>query len=531
MVYSEEHRPNRYRKLGIGIVLVTVLVLGTAWFSANYSFISRLIIENQETTTTTAATTTIPYSTQTQLNVSTQLLQNQTESKAIEIHRNAWLDIINSSQNDPFIKYSFYTSRTLSVKYPEVYLRADHIKAQSYPLMISLDLLRGYSIIGFKEVYPTGYPVLSFLDRRNFPLFLTMHSLSLTMTQVDMASAYYVMSVLNNRGRNDVFIVYCDTEDSYVYSQDGLVSMKNLQMVDSVIGDPVLIFNEEYVWYPMMGRNDTSRSEGLARVVHAYATERVLPVLSEFEERVVERLKEVTGKIDLKIALQLTEFSWHRDPATIKYPYTILHCGLMLKLADCLSPIPAYLAVLGSQSRGEESILAICAEFLAHITKHNYLPNPGDETENTADSSYYTRIASCGPKSFPISVALDFLGITNYVVSGKEVEKYGHFWVYVRDYDLIVSNAGIPARDTFVAYGEGPNKLIEYIGFRMQGLSFTWFSGKFEMRGNLPPSVVIELLNYVHDRYGDDIGGVNYVEDHREMIPLQRLVEALGRGY
>jgi len=527
MVYSESDRPNKYRKLGIGIVLLLVLVLGATWISSNYSMIGHLTIGNPETTTTA---TLPPYSAQTQSTYSTQVLHPELGSKAIEMHQNAWQDVLNASRDDAFIKYAFYTSRILAVEHPEIYLKSDRIKAESYPLVLSLDLLGTYSIIGFEEIYPTGYPVLPFFDRRNFPLFLTMHSVSLTMTEVDMASAYYVMTVLKDRNRSAVFIVYCDTEDSYVYSKDGLVSMKNLQIVNSTTGNPVLIFNEDHVWYPMMGRDDTAYSEALRNVVRAYAKQRVVPALSEFEQRIVERLKGVTGNVDLKLALQLTEYSWHRDPSAIRYPYSILHCALMLKLADYLSPVPAYLAALGGQSLGEEGIAAIGDEFLKHISKHNYLPNRGDETENTADSSYYTRIASCGPKSFPISVALDFLGITNYVVSGKEMKEYGHFWVYVRDYDLIVSNAGIAAKNTFVAYGEGPNKLIEYVGFKMQGLSFTWFNGEFELRGNLSPSVVIELLEYVHQRYSDDIGGINYVDDQREMIPLQTLIQALTRG-
>jgi hypothetical protein len=528
MVYSESDRPDSHRKLGIGIALLLVLVLGATWISSNYPMIGRLTIGNPEATTTS----TVPrYSTQTTRSTySTQVLPLELTSEAIEMHQNAWRDVLNESRDDAFIKYAFYTSRILAVEYPEVYLRSDRIKAESYPLALSLDLLHGYSIIGFTEIYPTGYPVFSFLDRRNFPLFLTMHSVSLTMTQVDMASAYYVMTVLKDHGHNDVFVVYCDTEDSYVYSKGRLVSMKNLQAVNSTTGNPVLIFNEDYVWYPLMGRDDTIHSEALRKVVRAYAQQRVVPILSEFEQHIVERLKGVTENVDLNVALQLTEFSWHDDPSAIRYPYEILHCALLLKLADYLSPVPAYLAALGSQFSGEGGIAAIGDEFLKHISKHNYLPNPGDETENTADSSYYTRIASCGPKSFPISVALDFLGITNYVVSGKEMKEHGHFWVYVRDYDLIVSNAGIAAKRTFVAYGEGPNKLIEYVGFKMRGLSFIWFSGEFQLRGNLSPSVVIELLEYVHQRYSDDIGGVNYVDDQRVMVPLQTLVQALNGG-
>jgi hypothetical protein len=198
----------------------------------------------------------------------------------------------------------------------------------------------------------------------------------------------------------------------------------------------------------------------------------------------------------------------------------------MLKLADYLSPVPAYLASVESQSQIITRIQAIGDEFLKHISVHNYLEPPGDETDNTADSSYYTGIAACGPKSFPVSVTLDFMGIENYVVSGMDIEKSGHFWVYIKEYDLIINNAHVSKQKGFV-HGEGRFKLINYIGYKMEGLSFFWENNEFEVHGNLNPEIVIELLQYAQKEYGTEIGGVHNIDGQRQMISLQELIETL----
>lgn len=463
------------------------------------------------------------------------------EDEAFELHRRGWLDVLQKSETDFYCKYSFYTSRVLAVTYPEIYLKSDLIKAQSYPLEITLEMLQKYTIIKFKEIYPHGYPIFPFLDRRNFPLFLTFHSDKKEMTQIDMASAYYVMLRKSNIDAHDVFIIYCGNENTYVYIcfKEQLVSMMTLRPVDAIDGTPLLIFNENDAWFPLMGRDITGSSTSASKlqlIVDEFSTEQTEPELSEFEREIIGHLRRITHDIDVDAALQLTEFSWHNDPSSIKYPHTHLHCALMLKLADYLSPIPAYLATIEPLSSPRERIQAIGDEFSRYITRHNYLKNPGDETDNTADSSYYTSTAACGPQSFPLSVALDFIGIENYVIDGNDIERFGHFWLYVKDYDLIISNLRIDRENTIVyvinSKEDGrttpvPLNLIKYIGYQTGGLSFFWQDGKLNVEGSLSPTVVTELLTFVHERYGDDIGGVNYVNGRRELVSLEEVIEAL----
>ncbi len=447
------------------------------------------------------------------------------KNTAVELHEDGWKEMLKRASTDFYAKYAFYTSRTLAVTHPEVYLQADLIKGQSYPLHLTESMLRTHRIVSWKEIYPHEYPVFSFVDRRNFPLFLTLHSPSERMTQIDMASAYYVMKRLEGKKAQDLFIIYCNNENSYVYDEKNVVSMKTLSLVKAIEGNPVLILNETHVWYPLMKRDDTIASPRLKNIVKTFATDKKIPTLSKFEREIIDDVKKITGEIDLAMALQLTECSWHRDPPAIRCPSWIIHNALVIKLANYLSPIPAYLATVQPHSSCAKRISTMGQEFLSHITTHNYLPTPGDETENTADSSYYAQVAACGPKSYPLSVALDFIGIENYVISGKDANTSGHFWLYVKDCDFLVSNAQIAENHALIYRDRF--KLIEYVGYKEEGLYFAWWNGTFESEGTLSPSVIIDLFEYAHRTYGEDIGGINEVNGQREFVPLKKVLDTL----
>jgi len=49
------------------------------------------------------------------------------ESKAWDIHKNAWKDVVKKAKTDKYFKYAIYASRILAIKHPEVYLKADKL--------------------------------------------------------------------------------------------------------------------------------------------------------------------------------------------------------------------------------------------------------------------------------------------------------------------------------------------------------------------------------------------------------------------
>jgi len=411
------------------------------------------------------------------------------------------------------------------VKFPELYLKANLIKAQSFPLTLSAERLKEHSIIGFRSTYPESYPVFPFLDRRTFPIFLMLHSDPKVSTQIDMANAYYAMSRIEGLPKDDLFVIYCENENTYVVKRQQTIFMKNLEPVEKIDGLPVLVLNEEYVWYPLMERDDRAKSQLLRRLVENLAKDGALPSLTDYEKKVVELLRQITGEVKKDDAMKIVEISWSRtDPDTIRFrdPTT----KVLLKVACYLSPVPAYLATLGVNLSFEWRIRVAGEEYLRHVPKHNYAD---DETENTPDSSYYMKAGESSlPKSSAMSTVLDIIGVENYVISGKDLETSGHSWVYVRQFHLIINNAVIKERNTIVAIGSWlPFKLIDMMVNGTEGLSFRWDSNRFFARGNLHPQKVIDILTFAKNKYNDDFGSPNYFGEKRLVVPYETLIDQL----
>lgn len=125
----------RYARLVIALILLALIGVGGIWF----------IVNNFDFRRTT-----------------TEMLSTTSE-KALELHKKAWLEVLNRSETDFYCRYAVYTSRILAVKHPEIYLKSDLVRAQSYPLNITLGTLQRYSVATFKKIYPTGYPIFPFL--------------------------------------------------------------------------------------------------------------------------------------------------------------------------------------------------------------------------------------------------------------------------------------------------------------------------------------------------------------------------------
>lgn len=415
----------------------------------------------------------------------------------------------------------------MAVKFPELYLKANLIKTQSFPLTLTVERFKEHSIIRFRSIYPDSYPVFSFLDRRTFPIFLMLHSDPKVSTQIDMANAYYAMSRIEGFSKEDLFVIYCENENTYVVKRQQMIFMRNLERVEKIDGLPVLVLNEEYVWYPLMERDDRAKSPLLRRIVETLAKDGALPPLTDFEKGVVQLLRQITGEVKKDDAMKIVEISWSRtDPDTIRFRDPA--AKVLLKVACYLSPVPAYLATLGVNLSFEWRIRVVGAEYLRHVPTHNYA-RPDDETENTPDSSYYMKAADCVAKSFTTSTVLDIIGVENYVVSGKDLGTSGHSWVYVRQFHLIINNAVIKERNTIVAIGypDRPFKLIDMMVNGTEGRSFRWDSNRFFARGNLHPQKVIDLLTFAKNKYNDDFGSPNYFGEKRLVVPYEALIDQL----
>jgi hypothetical protein len=322
--------------------------------------------------------------------------------RAMAIHENAWEMVINRAKEDGSYKYSTYVSRSLAVKHSEVYLQADGVfvtiittnrgfkKVYDTKDVHSKDLYsRTYetppfsfeyvdfsadNIVMSKEYYPEEYPVLPFLDRRLLPIASTLKSAENTLTQLEKGVQMYFSS--KNEENKEMYLIYCDNENTYLFCDGDIVWMKTAESVETVEGNPVLIFNEQYVWYPLMGRDDSNRSEILKNLVAIYTTGAVIPPLNDFEKSIVEELAQVTALSDSEIdraVISSLRPVWGLKEYKVDIPGDIVIDACYasrpsLKHANFLSPITAYLVAVSEAFEGEKRIIATSQEYLEHTT-------------------------------------------------------------------------------------------------------------------------------------------------------------------
>lgn len=486
------------------------------------------------------------------------------EELAIEIHQDAASIVLAKAKVDNYYKYGIYAARVLTVKHPEMYLKADGLFLKTIQTNVGFkksyeieDVHSGYlngkemagpsfsfdyvdftkyKIIESAELYPDHYPVLPYLDRRLLPVASTLKSVRDRITQLEKAEQYYFALKETGTSVDRMYLVYCDNENSYLYHQGELIYSKDLQKVDEIDGNPILIFNEKRVWYPLMGRDDTSKNTTLNEIVDNYATGVVVPKLSDFEAQVVERFAEVTQLEGLAqdAAIAAAARSWDCEKlenrpfrpiwetfADIQWPARGSIVRELIKDANYLSPIVAYLCAISEEHDGEAKIDAICEEYL------KYAATPGADMahghlwmcgimEYTVEDSYYTHGGHCVVQAANIQACLDLLDIDNYRMQAKifEPQYSAHDHVYIPEYDVMVDNGRFNKMPPVYH-----KSVLCHIGRRspvpLNGVTFLQHSSKWASLlpmerycGTLSPLEAIDILKYLRSVYNDDLRGV-----------------------
>jgi len=330
---------------------------------------------------------------------------------------------LTKAETDNYYKYAIYAARILAVKHPEIYLQADGLFLEAITTNIGFkksyeianvrdDYLRWqktggamsgppfsldyvdfakYQIIKSSELYPEGYPVLPYLDRRMLLIASTLKSAGNRLNQLEKVEQYYFVLKEKGTAPDQLYLVYCDNENAYLYDRGNLIEAEDLENVVQVEGNPILVFNEESVWYPLMGRDDTSDDATLKQVVDKYATEVTTPELSDFEAQMVERLAEVTSLEGLQedAAIVFAARSYDTAQAQDNRPFQPMWQKLapineaarstlmtsVLKNANYFSPIAAHLVAIAADYEGEAKIEAACNEYVKQATPPGS-PNP-----------------------------------------------------------------------------------------------------------------------------------------------------------
>ena len=471
--------------------------------------------------------------------------------RAAVIHERAWEDVVGQAREDKFYKHALYTSRVLAVKHPEIYLQGDalfveHITTQQgfaaayeeqaphadgfysgFPgPPFSFDQV-DYSTLRTvltRDLYPAESPFLTFLDRRALSVASCLKTAFGIVTELEKAFIYY----FERREELDAlpFIVYCDNERAYLSIPQGLFSIRDWKNVDTVDGNPILIFNEESVWYPLMDRDDTGSDSSLEAIAEKYATESRTPELTGTEQQLIEKLQSVTELEDSN-ALAVATFSavpglvyesplFHeagKELVPNNYPLDIWRYSTyyQVHLASYLSPFAAYLA-RRIQNADWKSMIDLTNEWhVVYRTDHGYIW-PRVLVMHTADSMMRNRYGHCVQHATSISAVLDLAGVTNYHfdTNPNGYMKGGHSFVSIPELGCIISNGVVETElhgtvlDTGTPF-EG-NQIWNTLRYAASGDRWAAPFIRFYC-GNWPPSQLAHKLEYLESLYSDEIHG------------------------
>lgn len=315
--------------------------------------------------------------------------------RSLEIHERAWASALEKASGDSYHKYAIYATRTIFVKHPEIYLKADMMflrnMEESKTLEPNVLDLQHYTVVQAKQKYPTNYP-LTFSDNRVFTPASTLRKAVREdsfvdqdkITQLERGVLYYYVRSRES-GSQEIYLIYCDNENAYVDDAGSLLWMNNLNSVKAVDGNPMLVFNEKYVWYPLMDRDDTRADPELRRLVENFSTSLVSPSLSASDEKTIVVLKAVTEiespSDEAKALLCSARVSFlqqlsQQDLAQIEEDYQGIHSldwrtvSLhIMKISNYLSPIAAHLASileLTASNAKDSGLFMVSDEYLSY---------------------------------------------------------------------------------------------------------------------------------------------------------------------
>ena len=500
------------------------------------------------------------------------------EELAIQIHEDAWSKFASQAESDAYLKYAIYAYRTLAVKHPEVYLQGDNILAEvlttnagskeayqtkdvhsdyfyqawTQGASFSFDDVdfTKYNLVSCQELYPSDYPFLPFLDRRLDLITTTLKTFDDRITQLEKAEQLYFAE--KKKGYKELYLIYCDNENAYLYRDESLISAREQKEVEQPEGNPILIFNEDDVWYPLMERDDTDKSKLLSELVAKYSTAVKEPKLSDFEKGLIPQLKEVTKFTDARslVFLKLACINAGQTmpdllPQEIRQEFIdsrltfFVWCERALnEKMNLFSPISAYLAAIAQENEGKTGIEAMCDEYAKYTRTSGYRFSHGHiwrctMLEYGIEHAYRTHAGHCVVQSAAIGATLELAGIDRYRLQGlatSDGRVASHDFIYVPQYHLVISNGIIETSGTVIC----PSKL----GGGYKYLQFVEHNGKWAylwrtsicspFYGTLSPNETIEILDYLRSIHNDDIQGGRREGGRLIAIPFEQVKQQLA---
>jgi hypothetical protein len=463
---------------------------------------------------------------------------------ALLIHKSAWSDVVENARVDRDFKFGIYASRVTAVKYPEIYLKADNCfleAIRSNPGFKKVYFTRdihspelfwkrqlemtgppfSFDDVNFNDLhvkdnrnlYPNTFPFFPYLDRRLLPVASTLKTYQNEVTEFEKAVIFYFK--LKQHGSTNAFIIYYDDESAYVSYDSHVVRCSNLDEETRIPSNPILIFNEDYVWYPLMGRDDTTKSPSLNRLVSTLSTNENLPRLTSYEEEVIRKIQQTTN-LESPLAETTALLASMRSSGNVldnfhplwekvlpKEDYRLAESFAFIKQflmkANLLSPVSAFLAARSIPGSGCEKLWTLSREWIGRTATKNW-PKTRDHLwwcshlEYSIDETFRTRAGHCVTQSCNLSSVLSLAGIDHYVLeAGRPRDSETHHYIFVPEVDAIIDDGRIISSQNTVLY---PRETIT--GGFLNVIIYLSHEGRWaniirnSYSGNIPPVEAVE---------------------------------------
>ncbi len=502
-----------------------------------------------------------------------------------KIHMEAWRKGAEKAKHDKYNKYAIYATRILALKHPETHLKADsrfvdHITtnrgySNSYavkdvhsrefltdmqfrkypPFSFNAVDFNAFKIVSYRELYPENYPILDFLDRRMLPTATLLKTRKNTLTALEKIALLYQQKRIQQKSHQDLFIIHCADEESYLAVGNTIIDPTG-NPVSGIEGDPVLIFNQDHVWYPLMQRDDTDKDPQLAALVKEYATTKNTPTLTPFEAEIINSLHETTSLTNGRqhamaeiCSLRSTGRQTCTTPLSEWFPlHSIWDTALptskarawqyygyleqILIRSNKLSPIAAYLACLSLNAQGYDKLVTINKEWVGRVALPDYGYVWGhlwDECmiEYSIDESFRTSAGHCMVQAMINSAVLEMIGIDTYMMEGEVPGS--HHYVWIPNYEATFDNARlkISMNNVILDWPRG-NKVLAR--FHHNGKFCSPIAGG-EYSGSFSPQECVEELDKLASTYGNKIPIYANGEHETKPTVLNRNNRAITEDY
>ena len=328
--------------------------------------LASLVVKKGTTTTIAAITPTTP----TTRAIIVPTTSPASGSAAIALHQQAWQEAADNSGTNNYYKYSIYSARSLAVANPEVYLQADKLWMDMITTyggwgleysyrdrvltgtnywdlaggQIDDGFMRGTSTDSFQWSdfqweqhrknavdifsYYSGAPTLNWVDNRLMFLWDAMNGIGWKIPYTSLAEFEYLR--LSAEGKH-VYLILTDDRKGYVAEVTGdNITLENPltgNLTDTLSSAALIVMDNEHVWYPLMGRDDTATDIELQRVVEKYSGAGLITELTEFEKTIQAQLKAGT-----KLNSDL-EFVWAKLLAVRAAGQTTWRCPPLRELS------------------------------------------------------------------------------------------------------------------------------------------------------------------------------------------------------